>query len=139
MTSEQHKAEMITLHTNLMDAQSKVKKDIKFLTEKRDLIMKNSGGVASMSEAEKRNYEMFCSLIENANTHLLVSQAAITKYQDLYNKQALFIQKYQTPFIRLDFINYLNGNLDEFLKTQLEKYVHNKDFNFEPQKEISTQ
>lgn len=135
MTSEQHKAEMITLHSNLMNAQSKVKKDIKFLTEKRDLILKNTGGVATMNDAEKRNYEMFCSLIENSNNYSLIAQAVIKKYQDNYNEVCELVKSDLVPQIKAEFVEYLNTEFNQFIFDSFQK----KFLNAESAKTINNQ
>lgn len=128
MTSEQHKAEMITLHTNIMDAQSKVKKDIKFLTEKRDEIRKSAGGESQMNDGQKRNYEMFSRLIENQDNLLVISQAGITKYQSLYDEVLGLVKSDFIPQIKSEFVEYLNTEFNQFIFDSFQKKVVNGGF-----------
>ena len=128
MTSEQHKAEMITLHTNIMDAQSKVKKDIKFLIEKRDEIRKSAGGEPNMNDGQKRNYEMFDRLIQNQNNLLVISQAGITKYQSLYNEVLCLVKSDFIPQIKNEFLEYLNSEFNQFIFDSFQKKVSSGGF-----------
>ena len=128
MTSEQHKAEMITLHTNIMDAQSKVKKDIKFLTEKRDEIRKSAGGEANMNDGQKRNFEMFDRLIQNQNNLLVMSQAGITKYQSLYDEVLGLVKSDFIPQIKNEFLEYLNSEFNQFIFDSFQKKVSSGGF-----------
>ena len=128
MTPEQHKAEMINLHTNLMDAQSKVKKDIKILTEKRDFIYQNAGGESGMNDNQKRNYEMFNRLIDNANNHLLISQAVITKYKNNYYEVCELVKSDFIPQIKTEFVEYLNTEFNQFIFDSFEKKVLKESF-----------
>jgi len=128
MNLQQHKAEMISLHTNLMDAQSKVKKDIKLLTEKRDLMLKNLGGEAQMNDGQKHNYEMFCRLIENQNNLLIISQAGITKYRNLYEEVIGLVKSDFVPAIKRDFVEYLHDEFNGFIFDSFLLKVANGDF-----------
>lgn len=123
MTQEQHKAELVVIHRNQMDAESRLRKRLNYWKERRNELIKNSGGVNKMNEAQARNYEIINGTIEDIEYYQTCEKGFGAKYQDLYLRQCEFLKKVYTPSFRMDLIRGLVNGINDHITDHINQSI----------------
>lgn len=129
MTTQQHNAEMTVLHRNYMEGQARIKQRLLYWSNRREELVKQCGSIDAMNERQKLNYDVIQNTIEDITFYNQVLTAFALKYQQLYEKQCVFVDNiFKVKLLTEDFKKLETATPDVFVE-QLKNIFDEKELN----------
>lgn len=117
MTTQQHNAEMTVLHRNYMEGQARIKQSLMYWTNRREELVKQCGSINAMNERQRLNFDVIQNTIENITFYNQSLTAFALKYQQLYEKQCVFVDNiFKVKLLTEDFKKLETATPDKFVE-----------------------